>query len=133
MLLETFLFDKNRARHTEEVSEAEGELQTVPKPTINCALCNAEITTEEERLSIEGKYNHVFTNPHGYVFDIGCFNRAPGCINAGMPTEEFTWFSGYAWRYALCHRCHCHLGWFFTAVREDSFYGLILRRLIFPG
>jgi hypothetical protein len=49
----------------------------------------------------------------------------------GGASAEFSWFSGYRWRVALCGRCLGHLGWRFE--QGDSFYGLILDRLLFPA
>jgi hypothetical protein len=62
------------------------------------------------------------------MFRIGCFANAPGCEVIGEPTTEHTWFSGYAWSYAVCTGCLTHLGWYFTDGR--SFFGLILDRLV---
>jgi hypothetical protein len=93
-----------------------------------CFACGLTITTLRERISAGGAHEHTFTNPGGYVYRIGCFRRAPGCVRAGEPTREFSWFPGYAWRYALCSGCRAHLGWAFLG-GEDEFYGLILDRL----
>jgi hypothetical protein len=79
------------------------------------------------------------------VYRIGCFRQARGCAQAGEFTEEYSWFPGRAWRYALCSGCRTHLGWAFRAAgsapggtasaggaggTEAEFYGLILDRLV---
>lgn len=96
---------------------------------ILCANCRSKITSAKQRIEIYGDHHHVFANPSGIVFDIGCFSLAPGCANHGIPTSEFTWFSGFAWRFSICGKCHLHLGWHYTGGSE-SFYGLILANLI---
>jgi hypothetical protein len=72
---------------------------------------------------------HTFANPHGLVFEIGCFREAAGCSLLGAPTDEFTWFHGFRWRVACCMRCLCHLGWCFTSGAGGRFFGLIVDRL----
>ncbi len=93
---------------------------------IRCADCGFGITTAKERIEMEGHHSHVFNNPAGYLFEIGCFASAPGCVNRGEPTMEFTWFAGFAWRFALCGNCSAHLGWRYQSGGGRSFYGLIL-------
>ena len=100
-----------------------------PGRGIYCRFCLQGITTAAERVSQSGAHRHTFANPHGMVFEIGCFRRAPGCRTQGEATREFSWFSGYAWRLALCGRCLNHLGWRFQD-RSDSFFGLIINHLI---
>jgi len=71
-----------------------------------------------------------FANPHGIVFEIGCFTAVKGCGYVGPPSDEFSWFAGYDWRVAVCFMCLTHLGWFFSSAGKESFHGLILDRLI---
>lgn len=99
---------------------------------ICCAQCLQPVTRVGDKISMQGVHRHTFANPHGVVFEIGCFREAMGCRYAGPPTSEFTWFSGYAWRIAVCRTCMLHLGWLFTATKMDSFYGLINDRLVYP-
>ena len=100
-------------------------------PVIVCRTCSHTVTAPENRMKMNGRFLHAFANPHGHVFEIGCFNRATGCIPASLPSEEFTWFAGYAWQIGLCANCAEHLGWIF--VSEDSrFFGLIVDKLRFP-
>ena len=50
----------------------------------------------------------------------------------GEPTREHTWFTGFAWRIALCAQCQAHLGWRFQNENE-YFHGLIINRLTSTG
>ncbi|MGB5984318.1 MAG: cereblon family protein, partial [Desulfobacterales bacterium] len=87
-----------------------------------------------ERSAQSGAHRHTFANPHGRVFEIGCFRDAPGCRVQGPALTEFSWFSGYAWRIALCGGCLSHLGWRFqgapSGIPGPGFFGLILNHLI---
>ena len=96
-----------------------------------CVLCGHGVTTASARTARGGRQAHTFTNPHGFVFHIGCFATAPGCRATGEPTTEFTWFPGFAWQIAVCGGCGEHLGWLFrSASAEEAFSGLILDRLV---
>jgi hypothetical protein len=81
-------------------------------------------------IEVNGAHRHTFANPHGKVFEICCFARAPGCINHGEPTTECTWFVGHAWRFAHCGSCFAHLGWQYQSQLAGSFYGLIRADLL---
>ena len=82
---------------------------------------------------MNGSHRHTFANPHGIIFEIGCFKQASGCAAVGPPSAEFTWFAGYRWQPGLCVACLIHLGWVFSAAGGDGFHGLILERLIEPS
>ena len=99
---------------------------------ILCRECLFPITREEEQTSMSGASQHTFANPAGIVFTIGCFNAAEGCAPVGPPSDEFTWFPGFAWRVGICRGCLAHLGWYFSAPSGAAFWGLILDHLIFP-
>jgi hypothetical protein len=98
---------------------------------IRCVQCLHAITRPEERMVIDGSYQHTFANPHGILFEIACFRSAEGCRYLGPATDEFTWFKGYAWRISVCGKCLLHLGWQYISAGKDSFYGLINDRLIY--
>ncbi len=98
---------------------------------IRCAQCLHAITRPEERIVIDGAHQHTFANPHGIIFEIGCFRTAEGSRYVGPATDEFTWFKGYAWRISVCGKCLLHLGWLYTAAGKDSFFGLITDRLVY--
>jgi len=93
-----------------------------------CVECLHAITTAGARVERGGHHAHTFSNPHGFVFRIGCFANAPGCNAAGHPSTEHTWFAGFAWQVAACRGCGAHMGWLFTAPGA-RFHGLILDRL----
>ena len=100
---------------------------------IVCRHCSQLITRPADRILKDGLHRHTFANPVGVVYEIGCFNSAPGCRSVGPATDEFTWFSGYLWRVAICAKCLTHLGWHFISTGGHGFHGLILDRLIIPG
>jgi len=106
--------------------EAEGELFVL------CRQCRHMITAPDEGIWMNGSHRHTFANPVGAVYEIGCFNSAPGCRSVGPATDEFTWFSGYLWRVAICAKCLTHLGWHFQSPAGSGFHGLILDRLVEP-
>ncbi len=95
-----------------------------------CRQCHHIITSLEEHVEINGAHQHAFANPHGIVFEIGCFKSAFGCGYTGPATDEFSWFNGFKWRIAICGKCIAHIGWLFVSSGDVSFNGLILDRLI---
>ncbi len=109
------------------------EKKTQVEPHILCRNCLHAITRPADRISVDGLHGHTFANPHGVVFEIGCFRSAPGCAAIGLASEEFTWFAGHRWRVCVCAACLVHLGWRFASGGESTFYGLILDRLIEPS
>lgn len=78
-----------------------------------CAACQNPITTNRERISVNGGHEHRFFNPLGILFLVGCFSEAQGCQAAGPQSREFSWFPGYSWQIVSCSSCECHLGWSF--------------------
>ena len=93
-----------------------------------CFICGQIITQNRQRIRLAGAHKHVFTNPGGYRFEIGCFRQADGCEQTGEFTDFYSWFDGYRWRYARCGNCRVHLGWAYRGA--DSFFGLVLDRLL---
>ncbi len=118
--------------HAEPKREKQVKSRVAEKPKkekrLFCAACHYTVTRQEERISIQGGHEHTCTNPHGFVFHIGCFRNASGCTPVGGETTDHSWFSGYGWRIALCANCQAHLGWTFRSP-TDSFHGLIINRL----
>jgi hypothetical protein len=94
-----------------------------------CAACGHPITTEQQRIEMNGRHEHRCVNPDGVIFHIGCFQQAPGCVTHGAPTTEFTWFPSFAWNYALCNGCSTLLGWKYHGTAAPGFFGLLLNRL----
>lgn len=102
---------------------------TTERPIVlACRACGLAITTNAERTERDGTHEHVFFNPAGILFRIGCFATAPGCRGIGPYETHFTWFPGHAWQTVVCRGCAAHLGWSF--VGPTRFSGLILDRLV---
>lgn len=120
--------DIEREPHGSQQTDSAAEHE----PRLLCARCRHAITRRSRQIAVNGAHTHTFTNPHGLTFHIGCYRDAPGCTEAGTATTEFTWFPGYAWRFAECGGCGVHLGWLFTST-ADGFYGLIVDRLTSGG
>lgn len=95
---------------------------------LRCAGCGHRITDRAYRSEQSGAHEHTFVNPAGYMFRIGCFVAAPGCVYVGAPSEAFSWFPGWRWQVAVCGRCHAHVGWIFR-LAAGQFHGLILSAL----
>ncbi|HKK99101.1 MAG TPA: hypothetical protein VJ943_02545, partial [Desulfotignum sp.] len=45
-------------------------------PVIVCRFCSHTVTTPDNRMKMNGRFLHAFANPHGHVFEIGCFKQA---------------------------------------------------------
>jgi hypothetical protein len=97
------------------------------KRTLVCKACGHDITSDGERISINGQHVHTRMNPAGFEYTFDCFREAPGCRQVGTPSYEHTWFAGYCWQIAVCAGCGEQLGWLFR--NQDGFYGLIKDRL----
>jgi len=123
-------FDVSRGREPEDLVRGLARSSQQPERDLYCFICGTAITHDRERFAVQGSHEHTFTNPAGYVYRIGCFRAAPGCLETGEFTEAYTWFTGCAWRYALCSSCRVHLGWAYRGNEEERFYGLILDRLV---
>ena len=99
------------------------------KKAIVCKACQNVITYPGYKIAVNGKHEHVFFNPHGIVFEVGCFSHATGCLPVGSSTLEFTWFEGYAWKIVICSSCFEHMGWQYLGESGGGFFGLILTNL----
>ncbi len=124
--------EENGGLKTDILVEDETEEQNVEDDKfIRCAQCLNRIAKSTDRVVIGGGHHHTFANPHGIVFEIACFSFADGCKYIGPVSDEFTWFKGYGWKIAVCGKCLLHLGWHYTSPGRDSFFGLIINRLIY--
>jgi len=114
------------------LAETFSENKTLPqgRESIVCALCNHHITDSSKQIIINNSFHHIFANPHGNVYEIGCFSNAGGCRPISKSSVEFSWFIGFSWQICVCNYCSNHLGWFFSS-ESEKFYGLILEKLIF--
>jgi hypothetical protein len=104
--------------------EHESDLQRA----LYCKACGNSITAKDQAITVSSSFRHTFFNPAGIVFELGCYKKAPGCMIAGVPSSEFSWFSGYLWSFALCSSCEAHLGWYFES-GTSVFWGLLLNKL----
>ena len=93
-----------------------------------CTICSQPVVRKNKMINVDGSHQHTFLNPHGIVYQIGCFQNAPGCSGVGSYSSEFSWFAGYKWKIMLCSKCSVHLGWQFIS-DNTSFFGLLLERL----
>jgi hypothetical protein len=110
--------------------ELSGTLErTRSERPIVCAACAATITRPVERIACQGSHEHRFMNPGGFLYHIGCFAQAIGCVIVGPASREYPWFPGFSWRLALCGQCGVQLGWHFRDDAGAAFFGLILNRL----
>jgi hypothetical protein len=132
-------WDHECKKHGEPGSGTPGAEQDILKRVMEgrdegilCRTCANRITSPEEMVKQSNRHVHTFRNPAGISYTIGCFKKAPGCLSLGESTDEFTWFPGFLWNYAVCSRCFSHLGWFYQTPGGDSFFGLILNQLINP-
>ena len=112
----------------EKELKEESSSRTRDEKAILCAFCQYRVSREKERTAVRGSHEHSFFNPHGIVYHIGCFLKAPGCIPSGPPCGEFSWFPGFNWQIVCCGGCQNHLGWQFLG-ENKGFFGLILNRL----
>ncbi len=96
---------------------------------ILCGFCNHAVTSVSEIIDINHSHKHTFANPHGIVFEIGCFRSARGCVQSGPESSDWSWFTDFTWQIAICKKCRTHLGWYFSSTKGKDFFGLILNRL----
>ena len=101
------------------------------KENILCAGCGNQVAMVSHQISINGSFRHVFANPLGIVYEIGCFSESSGCQAQSEPSREFSWFPGFFWQVGACRHCGAHIGWVFFS-ESEAFYGLIMDKLIFP-
>jgi hypothetical protein len=121
------LFREDFDSGTNPVTRDESATET--EDWLICRACARPVTKDRDRIAVDGRHRHNLFNPAGILFEVGCFAAAPGCRFSGEFTEEFTWFPGHAWRYALCGGCGEHLGWEFRS-QDSGFAGLILGKVI---
>ncbi|WP_320169445.1 cereblon family protein [Maridesulfovibrio sp.] len=123
---EEYLLKKQPPGQSDSTDSAEKSSldRTAGKKKIVCRNCGLTITDPTSGIEVEGRHEHSFFNPHGYLFEILCFSNAPGCMTTGYPSSEFTWFAGHTWQVAICALCGSHLGWKFSS-GSSAFHGLI--------
>ncbi|BDQ37897.1 hypothetical protein SYK_22570 [Pseudodesulfovibrio nedwellii] len=94
-----------------------------------CKACRSRITRQDLGMEVDGSHRHVFFNPHGEVFELGCFASAKNILPTGPRSDEFTWFPGFEWQVIACTGCLTQLGWRYTG-QHGGFFGLIVALLI---
>lgn len=119
------------------IEELEQLFDHNPDDILCCLHCLTPLTRRSFSISIQQYHSHQFTNPGGFVYNIGCYHSAPGCLISGIPEDAFSWFPGYQWQFAHCEHCQDHLGWYYTprhgrATPGSSFFGLISAKLVAP-
>lgn len=112
-------------RSSERLEPVEAETGGV----LVCRTCRSRITRRDLGMEINGRHRHVFFNPDGLVFELGCFASAKNLTPAGPETGEYTWFPGYRWQVVLCTGCSSQLGWRYVG-DDGGFFGLILKALM---
>jgi hypothetical protein len=107
----------------------ETEMDHAPgKRVLVCSQCHARITRSDYGLEVNGSQKHVFFNPQGIIFEIGCFSLARNASRIGPKVNDFSWFTGFAWQAIVCATRQVHLGWRYTRA-SGEFFGLILSAL----
>ncbi|VAX01557.1 hypothetical protein MNBD_GAMMA21-2692 [hydrothermal vent metagenome] len=96
---------------------------------IFCANCHTLLTHAKYAIAVAGQYQHVFTNPNSISFKIRTYQQVE-CNAETTAVDEFSWFSGYAWRIISCPQCSQHIGWSYHKQHSPDFYGLIADKLI---
>lgn len=106
-----------------------------PGELIHCSLCQHPVSAAQFRIRINGDYQHRFSNPSQQVFDVVCFQMAPGVAIRGEATRQHTWFQGFSWQFGHCEQCGEHLGWYYQgsptepSTATPSFFALISSKL----
>ncbi len=109
----------------------EDEAVDEPQKGLFCSVCRYFITGSDKKIVVNGSHLHAFANPQGIIFEIGIFSKAPGCGHIGLPTDKWSWFSGFSWQIVICRSCLTHLGWvYISGDSVANFYGLIMERLV---
>ena len=109
-------------------SSGEAPAQDEAPPALVCRACGTAISREDAVFSAaQGGAVGVYANPGGWLRRVVTVRWAENLRLVGEPTEEFTWFPGFAWRVAECGGCGQHLGWRYDD--PAGFHGLVLDRL----
>ena len=113
------------AKETPQTSQ---DTNTTEDEALRCAVCEHRITERAYRIEMADAHEHVFVNPSGFQYRIGCYAAAPGCIHLGPTESAFSWFPGWSWQVAACARCRTHVGWVYRLAGQQ-FHGLIVNAL----
>lgn len=120
-----------------EVEADGGDCDRAPPSTLRCARCLQSVAHPADVISLRGSAPvGTYVNPFGYLHSVITLGAAQQLIVVGTPSTLSSWFTGYAWRMALCAGCGAHLGWRFSSLEADrepaGFWGLSRAALIEP-
>lgn len=124
-----YALEKDSTRVFEKLLLSEKQAQTRRHSPLLCRTCATLVTYAESEIEVAGSTRHECVNPSGTSFKVVCYDMVIACTPVGLPTEEHTWFAGYAWQIADCGSCGIHLGWRFRS-HSHEFYGLVEDQLI---
>ncbi|XP_043674628.1 protein cereblon isoform X2 [Vespula pensylvanica] len=100
-----------------------------------CIHCDNFIAHQSNMfpMSTEGLQS-TYCNGYGVIFETITVYHAEGLkLNMDTSSTDYSWFPGYAWTTASCNNCYSHMGWKFTAVKNNlkpkAFWGLSRRAL----
>ena len=127
LLLPVCLFDKTNEWTPQRSRKNLKQGKTAS--AIRCAFCNYVVTSQDKAITMNGQHRHIFTNPMGTTYEIALYHEAD-CVEHGIATQEYTWFSGCRWQVALCGQCKSQLGWHYVQENNSGFYGLICKHLV---
>lgn len=120
---------RRRPSQSDELAPAD------PSRFLRCRECALPVADPREIFKL-GEGPQLYLNPHGILHEVVLVGTARNLLLVGDATLEHTWFAGYAWRIALCARCHSHLGWRYEAADARSppiFFGLRRAAVTVPG
>jgi len=122
-IMYSYYFDSSGyyQRHQKTVQETSEKSNAARK--LCCCVCGNPVTSQDAGCEMDGKHEHIKINPQQQQFIFRCFSVASGCELTGLPTMEFTWFTGHSWRIVRCGQCGTQLGWFFEGA--SHFFALI--------
>jgi len=113
--------------HDEELDEELRPTDDDDGPLLVCRACETVVArTAWVGAPDDGPAARVFFNPQGVVMKVVCLRRVAHVRAGGTPTQEFSWFPGYAWSYGMCGGCGRQLGWRFTPVGAGTTFWTVL-------
>ncbi len=119
-------------RARERAARPEAGPSERPEQPLVCRRCATAISDARALFAIGADTPvRVFANPAGLLREVLTARAARNLTFVGPPTEEFTWFPGYAWEAAFCAGCENHLGWRYSSPggSPPEFFGLLTSEL----